>query len=130
MNSFGGFLTDSLYYIALPFFGLEPLQGAMASIYHTTGIFAWADTGSLIILSNCIYWVFWISIMVGMTNALPAVPLDGGYLFKDWMDGIAGRVNKKWTPEQRNQFVNNITIALALLVLFLIVWEIIGPRIM
>jgi membrane-associated protease RseP (regulator of RpoE activity) len=66
--------------------------------------------------------------MVGMTNVLPAVPLDGGYLFRDWLDSLVLKVRKNATEKEREKYVATVTYALALTVLFLIVWQLIGPR--
>ena len=67
--------------------------------------------------------------MLGMTNALPAVPLDGGYLFRDWLDSIIEKVKKDSSEKQRQRYVTMITYTLAIFVLALIVWQLLGPRI-
>jgi membrane-associated protease RseP (regulator of RpoE activity) len=66
--------------------------------------------------------------MVGLTNVLPAVPLDGGYLFRDWLDSLVQRIKKNATDKDREKYVAGVTYTLALIVLFLIIWQLIGPR--
>jgi membrane-associated protease RseP (regulator of RpoE activity) len=66
--------------------------------------------------------------MVGLTNVLPAVPLDGGYLFRDWLDSLVLRIKRNATEKDREKYVAGITYTLALFVLFLIIWQLIGPR--
>ena len=63
-----------------------------------------------------------------MTNALPAVPLDGGYLFRDWIDTIIRKVKKDMSEEERERYVSSITHVFIILVVFLIAWQLIGPR--
>ncbi len=84
--------------------------------------------GTFWIIANCLYWIFWLNLMVGLTNALPAVPLDGGYLFKDAMGSVVGKLRKSLSEDARNKIVDQISLALSFLILFLILWQVIGPR--
>ena len=117
-----------MQFISLPFLGLAPVQSPVTELFHPTGLIAPFGADVFWITANIIYWIFWINLMVGMTNVLPAVPLDGGFLFKDGLDALVQKVRKNATEEQRAKNVALITYALALFVLFLIVWELIGPR--
>ena len=128
VSDVGSFVKSSLYYIALPFYGLAPVQSPLTDLFVPTGIFAWMGNDGFWIFANCLYWIFWLNLMVGLTNALPAVPLDGGYIFKDGLDGIVEKVKKNATPEQRAKIVGQITMTLAFFILFLIIWQILGPR--
>jgi membrane-associated protease RseP (regulator of RpoE activity) len=128
MQSPGDFITDTLRFISLPFIGLAPVQSPVTDLFQPTGLVAWLGADAFWVSANILYWVFWINLMVGMTNVLPAVPLDGGFLFKDALDAFVQKVRKNATEEQRAKNVHMITYALALFVLFLIVWEFIGPR--
>jgi membrane-associated protease RseP (regulator of RpoE activity) len=65
--------------------------------------------------------------MVGLTNVLPAVPLDGGYIFRDGMDYLVSKLRKGYSKAKREEVVGSVTLVLALLVLALIVWQIVGP---
>ncbi len=128
MQSPGDFITDTLRFISLPFVGLAPVQSPVTELFHPTGLVAPFGADAFWITANILYWVFWINLMVGMTNVLPAVPLDGGFLFKDGLDAFVQKIRKNATEEQRARYVSRITIALALFVLFLIVYQFIGPR--
>jgi membrane-associated protease RseP (regulator of RpoE activity) len=128
-----GFFTSSMRYIALPFYGLAPVQAPLTELFEPTGAFEWMGTGGFWIFSNCLYWIFWLNIMVGLTNALPAVPLDGGFIFKDGLDGIVSKFKKNATDEEKEmikQKLGKITTFLALLIFFLIIWQMIGPRVL
>ncbi len=63
-----------------------------------------------------------------MTNVLPAIPLDGGFLFRDALDVVIQKLKNNATEAVRQKYVAMITYILAIAVLFLIVWQLIGPR--
>ena len=65
--------------------------------------------------------------MVGLTNVLPAVPLDGGYIFRDGISYLLDKSGRKYTKEQKDRITGSIAISLALVVLFLILWQLVGP---
>jgi membrane-associated protease RseP (regulator of RpoE activity) len=129
-DSVGEYISGSLVYLALPFMGLAPVPPAVADLFEPTGMFSGWDSGVFWILANCFYWIFWINIMVGLTNALPAVPLDGGYLFRDWMDSIVARFKKGSDEKERERYVSTVSYIIALSVLMLILWQLIGPRVL
>ena len=127
-DSLGDYFSASLRYIAMPFSGLQPLDGPYRDIFVPDGVFAGWGSDAFWITANCFYWIFWLSLMLGMTNALPAVPLDGGYLFRDWIDTIIRKVKKDMSEEERERYVSSITHVFIILVVFLIAWQLIGPR--
>jgi len=81
------------------------------------------------ILVNALYWLFWLNLMLGATNALPAVPLDGGYIFKDGIESLVSRLRKGITVEARDRIVRGLSYTFAFLILALVLWQLIGPRI-
>lgn len=127
-DSFADYAIGTLRYIALPFSGLAPVPNEIGQLFVPGGIFTGMDTGTFWMLANCCYWIFWINLMVGLTNALPAVPLDGGFLFNDWMDSLVARLRKGASKESRDRIVGQLTTFMAFAILFLILWQIIGPR--
>lgn len=129
-DDLNSFVTSSLRYIALPFYGLAPLTSTITDLYEPQGAWSALPDGAFWVLANCAYWIFWINLMVGMTNVLPAVPLDGGYLFRDGLDSLVKRFKRNASDEERMRYVGKITYALAIFVLFLIMWQLIGPRLL
>ena len=129
-NDVSSYVTSSLRYIALPFYGLAPLTSTITDLYEPQGAWSVLPDSVFWVLVNSAYWIFWINLMVGMTNVLPAVPLDGGYLFRDGLDALVKKVRKNASDEERKKYVGKITYALALFVLFLIMWQLIGPRLL
>ena len=126
-RSFSDYSFSALRLIALPFLHLAPLQSPVTEIYHPAHALGWMPDGAFWILANSLYWIFWLNLMVGLTNVLPAVPLDGGYLFRDFMDYLLSKTGRTYTKEQRDRVVGNVVLALALVVLGLILWQLVGP---
>ena len=126
-RSWGDYSTSALRLIALPFLNLEPIRSPVTEIYHTSGALAWMPSTPFYLIANSLYWIFWLNLMVGLTNVLPAVPLDGGYIFRDFIDYMLSRTGREYSKAQRDKVVSSVVTAFALLVLGLIVWQIVGP---
>ncbi len=116
-------------YIALPIQGLSPIQPSTTEFYEVTGVWGALPGPAFWVMANAAYWVFWISLMLGMTNALPAVPLDGGYLFRDWLEAGIKRLKGGMKAEDRERVVRNVSYVVAIFILALILWQLIGPNI-
>lgn len=128
-EEFGGLVPSLIAYISLPFTGLQPMQGVAAEFFEVQGPLAAIPEPVFWILANAVYWLFWLNLMLGMTNALPAVPLDGGYLFRDFLAGLFAKLRGGMEAEARERAVKNVSYGFAFLILGLIVWQFIGPRI-
>lgn len=128
-NSVDDYFHSFLTYVTLPLTGYQPFPASLVDVYEPQGIFSGMSSDSFWVMANCFYWLFWINLMLGLTNALPAIPLDGGYIFRDWLDSFVQKVRKKMPDKERMNFVDSVTWAFALLILFLILWQLIGPRI-
>ncbi len=126
-ESFSEVFQNSMFYIALPFFGLSPMPEGIAQLYEVTGPLSVMPTGAFWMVANSLYWIFWLNLLVGLFNSLPAVPLDGGHMFND---GIQGLTEKLGIEEGLGEKISDsMTMAVALLILFLLLWQMIGPRI-
>jgi membrane-associated protease RseP (regulator of RpoE activity) len=127
--------TGSLFaYIGLPLLrvsgeSMSPFPNWFTQFYEVEGFWSFLPADSFWILANIIYWIFWLNLMLGLTNVLPAVPLDGGYIFRDGLESVLERARPDMTAEKRGSFVRYVSYFLALLILALILWQIIGPRI-
>ena len=128
-DRFNGVPGAILSYISLPFQGRAPIDDPAIRFYHIGGPLAALPAPLFWILVNTAYWLFWLNVMLGATNALPAVPLDGGYIFKDGIEALISRVRKGIPTPQRDRIVRGVSMTFAFLILGLVLWQFIGPRI-
>src|SRR3990170_3399261 len=128
VDAYGGVPGSLLTYISLPFIGYAPLQPPLTDFYVITGPWGAVPASVFYLLANALYWLFWLNLMLGATNALPAVPLDGGFVFKDGVEALLARARKGLAPERRERVVRTGSYAVAVLILALILWQFIGPR--
>jgi membrane-associated protease RseP (regulator of RpoE activity) len=127
-SSTSGALLGFVQWIGLPFAFASPIQGTEASYFHAIGPLAALGTGNVLILVNLLYWITWMNLLLGLSNALPLIPLDGNLLFRDWVSAVAARVRKGWTNAQLDNFSGRMTVAASLLIVFLILWQFVAPR--
>ncbi len=128
VDRYGGVPGALLVYISLPFTGRAPLQSPTTDFYVVTGPWAAVPEPVFYLLANSLYWLFWLNLMLGATNALPAVPLDGGFVFRDGFEALLARLRGGAAPERRERTSRIVSYAFALLILALILWQFIGPR--
>ena len=115
-------------WIVLPLATLEPIQGSTTSYFHLTGVLASSDPTAFWIGANLLYWLAWMNLLLGLSNALPLVPLDGGLLFRDFAASIAARWKRGWDAARLDAFGGQAAVASSLLVLLLLAWQFIVPR--
>ncbi|HYB77910.1 MAG TPA: peptidase, partial [Thermoplasmata archaeon] len=68
--------------------------------------------------------------LLGLSNALPLVPLDGGLLFRDFAASIAARVHRAWDEAHLERFAGQAVTVSSVLVLVLLVWQFVVPRLL
>ncbi len=84
-----------LIIFALPFIGFDGTGFAGFSstmqFYEPIG---WAAGYGVLVfwIANALIWTFWINFFAGLFNCLPAVPLDGGHIFRDTVHLVTERV--------------------------------------
>jgi membrane-associated protease RseP (regulator of RpoE activity) len=128
-ESFDATLYSMIIYVSLPIRALSPIDRPYTDFYEPSGALAGVPEPLFWILANSFYWVFWLNLMLGLTNALPAVPLDGGYVFRDGLDTFLAKVKKNMKPERRESIVKRVSYFLSFFILALILWQLIGPRV-
>lgn len=117
-------VQSTLFFISYPFLGLSPLPSEITSLYQVTGPLSALPSRLFWVTANSLYWVFWLNLMVGLFNALPAIPLDGGFVFRDGLNSLLEKLGYK-----NEKIVDKVVYVLALTILALIVWQLVGPRI-
>ena len=88
-----------LIFLAIPFAGIGGLtsggfqgfSGWIGNFFEPSG---WAaPLGSYFFwIANALFWIAWINLYAGLFNCLPAVPLDGGHIFRDLIQGSLEKV--------------------------------------
>jgi membrane-associated protease RseP (regulator of RpoE activity) len=76
--------------LSLPFAGIPGLSqkgfpgfsGWLTSVFEPIG---WSEPlgARFFWIANLLLWIGWINLYAGLFNCLPAVPLDGGHIFRD-----------------------------------------------
>ncbi|MEA3190177.1 MAG: hypothetical protein QOD77_759 [Thermoplasmata archaeon] len=79
-------------------------------------------------LVSLAFWIFWINLMVGLTNILPMLPLDGGHIFRDAVGGVVQRLRPGLAAETRERMVGRFATGMSLLILGAFLLQILGPH--
>jgi len=123
-NPFSTFPQGLLTFYSLPligyFAGYNPIVSPFTDTYVITGPLSVLPVPLFWVLINAIYWIFWLNLAVSLFNVLPMVPLDGGFLFNDGIRAILMRLKKGLKEETKEKIVKNISLAISLLILGLI----------
>jgi membrane-associated protease RseP (regulator of RpoE activity) len=104
--------------------GFRGFSGTFMQFYHPVG---WAEPLGIGIfwIANTLLWVGWLNFYVGLFNCLPAVPLDGGHVFKDSIYSFIYRFTRNDSISEKVS--NSITASFSMLILFSFVFMILGP---
>jgi membrane-associated protease RseP (regulator of RpoE activity) len=126
-KTFDDYSRSWLRLIALPFMDLAPVRSPVTDLYNPGGSMAWMPDTAFWLIANSLYWIFWINLMVGLTNVLPMIPLDGGYIFRDAFDYILTKLAKRAPRAKIEAWAGNFVTMLSLFVFGLILWQLVGP---
>jgi membrane-associated protease RseP (regulator of RpoE activity) len=86
-------------YLALPFTGIAGqtaggFQGFSGTLEHFFEPSGWAAPlgSNFFWMATILFWIGWINLYAGLFNCLPAVPLDGGHIFRDLIQAGLERI--------------------------------------
>lgn len=89
-------LSAWLFILMMPFLslmgeGFGGFSGSMLQFFEPVG---WAEPFGIGIFwaANLLFWVAWLNFYVGLFNCLPAIPLDGGHLFRTYFLKVAEKL--------------------------------------
>ena len=126
IDSGGG--AGLLAYMTLPFANLQPFPDHFTSLFTPEGFTSILPDSLFWIIANSFYWIFWLNLMVGMTNVLPAIPLDGGFIFGDGLSALMERKKKGLSAKEREIIVEKSSTFFTLLVVSLVIFQVTGPK--
>jgi membrane-associated protease RseP (regulator of RpoE activity) len=104
--------------------GFRGFSGTIMQFYQPVG---WAEPLGIGIfwIANTLLWVGWLNFYVGLFNCLPAVPLDGGHVFRDYTYSFIYRLTRNDSISEKVS--SSITASFSMLILFSFVFMIFGP---
>ena len=62
---------------------IVPFHAPITDVYEVGGPMGVLPEGAFWFMANTVFYLFWLNILLALFNALPAYPLDGGFIFKD-----------------------------------------------
>ena len=117
--------------LSLPFAGVPGLSqkgfpgfsGWLTAVFEPSG---WAEPlgEKLFWIANLLLWIGWINLYAGLFNCLPAVPLDGGHIFRDLVQSGFERIVR---AEEAERLTRTTVAILTWLVLTSLLITIIAP---
>jgi membrane-associated protease RseP (regulator of RpoE activity) len=134
-----GLAVRLLRFVALPTLGYSPVVSPATELYEPSGVFSGVPSDVYWVLVNVFYWLFWANLLLGIANALPALPFDGGFVLRDalkraahWravrITGFERAIGKKALADwQIDQLMWVISAFVYLLLVFIITWQVVGP---
>ncbi len=102
--------------LSLPFSGLTPVPATLAHMYTTP-----FSESVFFIFFNMLYWLFWVNILLAITNALPLVITDGHQFFRESLTILSRR--DRFAFLRNKKVFDNIIIGINLIVLMLFLIE-------
>jgi len=124
-------LQGFTYMLSLPFSGIPGFtqkgfpgfSGWLTTIFEPSG---WAEPlgGKFFWVANLLLWIGWINLYAGLFNCLPAVPLDGGHIFRDLVQSGFERIVK---PKEAEKLTRTVVALLAWMVLTSLLITLVAP---
>ena len=102
--------------------GYNPLSEPFISNYELKGPLGGLPKEIFWGFTNLIYWIFWLNLLVGLFNVIPMVPLDGGFLFNDYIKAAIKKIKKDISKERLDKIVGNISLIVSLALTFIIIF--------
>lgn len=118
-------------FLALPFAGIGGLtsggfqgfSGWIENFFEPSG---WAAPlgGYFFWIANALFWIAWINLYAGLFNCLPAVPLDGGHIFRDL---VQGGLEKMVDVKRAEKLTRTVVVIFAWLIFTSLIISVMAP---
>lgn len=102
------------------FGGFNPL---LIHLYEPVGVASFFG-GGIFWTADVLFWVGWINFYVGLFNCLPAVPLDGGYVFREMLNPVLRGIKGE---KRKEKIVKAIVSLIAIVIFSSIIFMLFGP---
>ena len=104
--------VQSLFgYLSGPFNGMDPVPDDIKWWYDTPG------DGLFWTFVTLLYWVFWLDLLLAISNALPAYPFDGGFIFAGGINWLLEKFGVK-DEERRQTLTDSVASSVSTVTLF------------
>ena len=111
------YVENFLRYLSGPINGLDPIPNSITWWYDApSGDITW-------VVVKILYWLFWLDILLAISNALPAFPFDGGFLFEggiNWLLEVLGIKDAERRKKLSTSISSSIS-AVTLMMFFLVI---------
>jgi membrane-associated protease RseP (regulator of RpoE activity) len=123
-NPLHDFPKGALLLYSLPFIGYlsgyNPIADPFTGGVEITGPLGALPPEVYWFLITLFFWVFWLNLLLGVFNALPIIPFDGGFILKDFLKLITKKFRSGISDEKAEKIVGNITLIITFIVLILV----------
>jgi len=120
--------TGWLWLTLLPFLplpmGFSSFNPLLSHLYEPVGAVSFLG-GSIFVIADVLFWIGWINFYVGLFNCLPAIPLDGGYVFREMLNPVL-RIGIK-DERKKEKISTAITATIAIFIASSIAFMLAGP---
>ena len=113
------YVTYFLSYLSGPFNGMDPISDEVEWWYDAPLDGVWW------VFIRLMYWIFWLDILLAISNALPTYVLDGGFIFAGGVSWLLEKL-RVGDEERREKLTESITGSVSNVVLFLFLLVIIA----
>ena len=108
---------------------IVPFHSPLIDVYEVNGPLSILPEPIFWFLTNCFFYLFWLNILLALFNALPAYPLDGGFIFKDSLVLFVKSFTSRIGNEKLEKMANRTTTVITILIFTLILITFIYPKI-
>ena len=121
-------ISGWLWLTLLPFLplpaGFSSFYPLLSHLYEPVGAVSFLG-GGIFVIADVLFWIGWINFYVGLFNCLPAIPLDGGYIFREMLNPVL-RIGIK-NERKKERISKAITATIAIFIASSIAFMLVGP---